>query len=287
MLGTIDEGFLFELLEAIAAGDAKSALAVADGMEARNLSFDAALQDLASLLHRIALVQVAPRAADDVDAGGYTERIKSLAGRIGPEDVQLYYQIAIHGREDLPLAPDEYAGFTMTLLRMFAFRPESAGKSAKAGAFEPADRARPATKAGAEAFRSVASRPPDQPAEGVFDGDWPALARQLDIGGLAKQLAQQSELRNFDGAVMTIAIAPEARHLAEKGYQEKLRNALSQHFGAPIRLQVETNRTGGITAQDQAVAAINEDAFVRDLLQQFDATVIATSINPAQPRSKS
>lgn len=103
---------------------------------------------------------------------------------------------------------------------------------------------------------------------------------------MAKQLAQQSELRDFDGNAMTLAIIPSAKHLAEKAYQDKLRAALSDHFGVQIRLEVELSRVGGDTAQDRAVAAINKDEFVTELLQQFDATVVETSINPEQPRSE-
>ena len=81
-------------------------------------------------------------------------------------------------------------------------------------------------------------------------------------------------------------LVPASKHLAEKAYQEKLRGALSDYFGVPIRLEVELTRVGGDTAQDRAVAAINKDEFVTELLQQFDATVVETSINPEQPRSE-
>lgn len=284
MLGTIDEGFLFDLLQAIAAGDAKAALVVADGMESRNFSFDAALQDLASLLHRIALVQVAPQAAADVAVGGDAARIEGLAAKFGADEVQLNYQIAIHGRQDLPLAPDEYAGFTMVLMRMLAFRPEAAGAARPQGVPSRGDAAAATTRS-AEAMAKMPSKQAKTAPEVAFDGDWPGLARRLTVGGMAKQLAQQSELRQFDGSVVTIAILPSAKHLAEKAYQDKLCEALSEHFGTPLRLVVEAAQTGGNTAQDRAVAAIEEDEFVRELRVQFGASVVETSINPEQLRS--
>jgi DNA polymerase-3 subunit gamma/tau len=308
MLGSIDEGFLFDILDCVARDDARGALAVADGMESRNLSFDSALQDLAALLHRIALVQIAPQSAGDLASGGDAGRITKLASALGPEDVQLYYQIAIHGRQDLPLAPDEYAGFTMALLRMFAFRPVSdsvtqgaGGGSRDSGAalsgrrtaalaeLKGAAIAAPVVApeaGGSEPRRGSQSFQPA--ASGIsFDGDWPTLARKLPIGGMAKQLAQQSELLEFDGQSITIAIAHSARHLAEKSYQDKLRSSLREHFGSPILLTVDVAaQTAGNTAQDRAVAAINKDEFVSELLQQFDATVVETSINPEQPRSE-
>lgn len=121
MLGTVGDDHVHAILEALAAGDIAGLLAVADGMEARSLSFDAALQALASLLHRVALFQFAPAAiADEAER----QRIEPHAAAFDAEFLQLAYQIAIHGRDELALAPDEYTGFTMTLLRLHAFRPE-------------------------------------------------------------------------------------------------------------------------------------------------------------------
>lgn len=121
MLGTVGDDHLYAVLDALAAGDVGALLAVADGMETRSLSFDAALQALASLLGRIALVQFAPAAiTDELER----QRLEPHAARFDPEFLQLAYQIAIHGRDELALAPDEYTGFTMTLLRLHAFRPE-------------------------------------------------------------------------------------------------------------------------------------------------------------------
>ncbi|MGL1832454.1 DNA polymerase III subunit gamma/tau [Rhodocyclaceae bacterium SMB388] len=121
MLGAVGDDHLFGVLDALAQGDVAGLLAVADDMEARSLSFEAALQSLASLLHRIALVQFAPAAVADA-----AERTHLLgyARQFDAEFLQLAYQIVIHGRGELSLAPDAYAGFTMTLLRLHAFRPE-------------------------------------------------------------------------------------------------------------------------------------------------------------------
>lgn len=121
MLGTVGDDHLYAVLEALAAGDVSGLLAVADGMEARSLSFDAALQSLASLLTRLALAQFAPAAVDDE---AERQRLAPHIAHFDAEYLQLAYQIAIHGRDELALAPDEYSGFTMTLLRLHAFRPE-------------------------------------------------------------------------------------------------------------------------------------------------------------------
>src|SRR5882757_822810 len=134
MLGLIDSTLLVQLLDALIARDAARLLTLADAMAERSLSFAQALRDLASLLHRIALAQQVPppERGDVVDAD-----LARLSQRLAPEEVQLYYQIALHGRNDLGLAPDEYAGFTMTLLRMLAFQPEIASSAPAAGAATP------------------------------------------------------------------------------------------------------------------------------------------------------
>ncbi len=121
MLGTVGDDHLYAVLDALRAHDVQALMAAVDAMEARSLSFDSALQSLSSLIHRIALCQLAPTAlSDEFEAA----RLAPYAEAFDPEFLQLAYQIAIHGRDELALAPDEVSGFSMTLLRLFAFRPE-------------------------------------------------------------------------------------------------------------------------------------------------------------------
>src|SRR5262245_16950825 len=164
MLGAIDQGYLLRLLECVAAEDAAGAVAIADEMQSRSLSFDAALAELASLLLRMALSHSVPEALEQ-----YPERlrIEALAQKLDPESVQLYYQIALQGREDLPLAPDEHAGFVMTVLRLLAFRPEAAGKGLAA-----------------------MPRPQSAPAPAKSSNGWAELIQQLPVSGAARELAR-------------------------------------------------------------------------------------------------
>ncbi len=124
MLGTVGDDHLFALLDALREGNVVAMLETAAAMDARSLSFEAALQAMASLLQRIAVFQFAPASVSDAFEA---ERLQPHAEAFDPEFLQLAYQIAIHGRDELPLAPDEYAGFIMTLLRLHAFRPDSGG----------------------------------------------------------------------------------------------------------------------------------------------------------------
>lgn len=121
MLGAIDQSYLYQLINTLLANDGASIIAQAKSMEERSLSFEVALNDLAQLLHQIAVAQTVPDSiADDLPE---RHLLLDLAQRISPETLQLYYQIALLGRRDISLAPDEFAGFTMSLLRMLAFTP--------------------------------------------------------------------------------------------------------------------------------------------------------------------
>ena len=153
MLGALDQSYLIRVLDALAAKDGAAMLAVADDMAARSLSYNAALQDLGALLHRVALAQTVPAAlAEDLPERA---EIVRLAGLFDAEEIQLFYQIAVHGRNELGLAPDEYAGFTMTLLRMLAFRPGMGG----AEVATPASPARPAVTPAAAGAAAVPPAP--------------------------------------------------------------------------------------------------------------------------------
>ena len=122
MLGSLDRTYLVRMLDCLAVKDGAGLLKIADEMAFRSLSYSAALQDLGALLHKIAIAQnVSGYVAEDLPDSG---DILRLAEVFSPEEVQLYYQIAMHGRNELGLAPDEYAGFSMTLLRMLAFVPD-------------------------------------------------------------------------------------------------------------------------------------------------------------------
>ena len=131
MLGTVDLDYLYSILEAVQDGEAGELIHIAADMAVRSLSFGSALQELAALLTRLQIEQSASGTIDD----DYPDRprLLGLAGRLSPEFVQLAYQIAIQGRAELPLAPDEYSGFLMTLLRLHAFRPDTVADVVSAG----------------------------------------------------------------------------------------------------------------------------------------------------------
>ena len=124
MIGAVDKQYLFELLEGIINQNGEALLEKAQEMSARAIGFDSALAELAMLLQHLALIQTIPSALANDDPE--RETLLRLSRALSGEQIQLYYQCAIHGKQDLPLAPDEYAGFVMTLLRMLAFAPLAA-----------------------------------------------------------------------------------------------------------------------------------------------------------------
>ncbi|WP_296943801.1 DNA polymerase III subunit gamma/tau [uncultured Massilia sp.] len=169
MLGALDQSYLVRLLDALAQQDGADLMAVADEMASRSLSYNGALQDLGTLLHRIALAQTVPTAVPQ-DLPELAD-IQRLALAFDPQEVQLYYQIAVHGRNEIGLAPDEYAGFTMTLLRMLAFRPgqggaEPAGTPAPGALARPLPQAQAVRPAAAPAPSAPVSQAPARPAAG-------------------------------------------------------------------------------------------------------------------------
>ncbi|CRZ19664.1 DNA polymerase III subunit tau [Kingella kingae] len=124
MIGAVDKRYLYDLLTFLMEQDGERLLVKAQEMAANAIGFDSALNDLAMWLQRLALIKTVPSAVATDDSE--RERLVHLANYFSDEQIQLYYQCVIHGKQDLPLAPDEYAGFVMTLLRMLAFAPFAA-----------------------------------------------------------------------------------------------------------------------------------------------------------------
>jgi DNA polymerase-3 subunit gamma/tau len=290
MLGAIDQGYLFDLMQTLRAGDGPGLLRIADDMALRTIAFEAALQDMATLLHRIALAQTIPQAIPDDEPERV--RLMELAQQFTPEEIQLNYQIAIHGRNEIELAPDEYAGFTMTLLRMLAFAPQAAG--ANPNVQQAAPRSAPAAGVARIAAEPAPAKAAAAPAMAVgADLDWHTLLAQLNLSGMALQLAKNSLLAGFTEGRVLLHLPPQHKHLqSNKVAQEKLQAALSEYFARPVRLEVDLSATNEVTTpavveqhdkqnrQQQAEDAIRQDAFVRDAQATLGAQLIEGSIRP-------
>jgi len=204
MLGALDQSYLVRLLDALANGDGADLMAVADEMASRSLSYNGALQDLGTLLHRIALAQTVPAALPD-DLPELAD-IQRLATQFDPQEVQLFYQIAVHGRNEIGLAPDEYAGFTMTLLRMLAFRPGQGGAD-QAAAPAPAALARAMPQAAPARPAAAVAAPAAQAARPAAPGAAAAASASAHASAPAPAPSAPPAAQGGAGRAMTSARA--------------------------------------------------------------------------------
>ena len=304
MLGAIDQSYLFNLTHAVIDQDGSKVIEIAKQMDERNLSFDAALNDLANLIQMISVAQAIPESLE----ASYLERdqVIALTKKISAEQLQLLYQITILGRRDLYLAPDEYAGFTMTLLRMLSFIPQDSVTSKtstplKKDIATQAIKLEPVIKPSAISLDTSEDRKKnevlDEATDGKlevnrsFDGNWRGLVDQLKLG-LVKALAQQSELVSFKGNEMILSIADEHKHLLNETYQKKLEISLSEYFNQRIKLVIlqkgannsplKQKQEERSTLMKDTEHAILQDQFVKSLLNEFNAEIIPSSIKPNQ-----
>jgi len=199
MLGTVDLSFVYQLMEAISANDPSQLLASVGHMSEHAPDYAGSLDELLSLLHRVTLAQVVPDAIDN--SWGDAEKVAALATAITAEDAQLFYQVGLNGKRDLPLAPDPRQGFEMILLRMIAFRPaavfddsldgtlvesaENAPLQEVASAVQAAPEGGPATKKRDEAAPSAAPAMPalDEPAVEKASGEMARVSSSAVIEG--------------------------------------------------------------------------------------------------------
>ena len=304
MLGTLDDAYLIRILDCLMAKDGASLLAVANEMGERSMSFSLALQDLSSLLQKIASAQVVPESVlDDWPEAG---EIRRLATQLSKEEAQLFYQITITSRPDLSLAPDEQTGFSMTLLRMLAFRPGGGGGGATTPSAPPVASARPssAPAAPAPAARPTAAAPaapaakatapaPAAVASSADRPDWHALMRQLPVKGMVQQLAFQTELQDWSDSAAGVkaTIVTPMPQLASEASIGRLADALTAHFGKPVKIVIEKGEVEGKTVakvdaqihQEKRMNAeqmIAADPFIQQLQKEFGATVVGGSVKP-------
>jgi DNA polymerase-3 subunit gamma/tau len=274
MLGTLDDAYLIQVLDALANKDGAALVAVAQEMGERSMSFSLALQDLASLIQKIASAQVVPEAV--LDDWPEAAEIRRLASVFSKEEAQLFYQIAITSRPDLSLAPDEQTGFSMALLRMLAFRPGSAGSGSNqtAGSGSTAAASTPASKANASkpaaanpasakpavsaapAAPSAAAAPAAAPkaatsaatsaaaspasASSSDRPDWHSLMRALPVRGLVQQLAHQTELQDWVDSPQGVkaTVITSLPQLASVDSVGRLGEALSVYYGKKVQITI-------------------------------------------------
>ncbi len=293
MLGTLDRSHAVRLLGALAEGDGPALLAALAETNAQAADPATVLDDLLRLLHQVALCQAVPGASLAADADPAV--VNALAGRIAAEDTQLYYQMALIGRRDLPLAPDPASGLEMLLLRLLVFRPVG-GEAAPAQRPEP----QKAAQAAPAATRTAPAEPPARltaervapPASTVIDpppvtatDDWTALVPKLGLRGAANQLAQHCVLLRRRDSHFELAVDARSRSLLTPVTRQALTEALSGLIGQPARVDfrdqaavvdtpAQQSARAAAERQARARATLESDPLVRGLMDTLDARII-------------
>jgi DNA polymerase-3 subunit gamma/tau len=300
MLGTIDRGHVTRIVEALARQNGPELLAHVRQLDHDAPDYDRALIELAAFLQRIAIVQIVPDAAhqdEEFDA----EALTRLARALSPEDVQLYYQIALGGRRDLAMAPEPRVGFEMSLLRMLAFRPEpsadvaataSSGTAARAFAGAPVAAAAPAAQpAVARASLTPPQTEAPAPPATIDAGNWAAVVDAAGLSGMVRQFALNCVPGTFDNAVLRLQVDPAVADRRSKNTDDKLEKSLIAYLGREIKVLYENAESALITParrramaeQDKtlrAAVAFEDDPTVKGLRERFGAEVDLTSVKP-------
>jgi DNA polymerase-3 subunit gamma/tau len=283
MLGSIDRDYVFALLDALAQRDAARLFAQVRAMAQQSPDFSAVLAELTSVLQRVALAQQVPDAIDATLED--RDRILHFAAAITPADVQLYYQIGILGRRDLPLAGDAQGGFEMVLLRMLAFVPTAESVTA------PAEPRPAATPAATRTMPPAVSAPPAARAAGD-ESDWNQMVQNMPLAGLAKQLAAHCVLQRLDADSVRLSVHASNSKLITDNARERLQTALSDYLKRPVKLHIdvahETQRESPAQVQQRAQDArqtaakdaVQRDRNVQSLLETFNAKIDSDSVRP-------
>jgi DNA polymerase-3 subunit gamma/tau len=312
MLGSVEQRHVHGLLGALAKRDPATAINVIGEVFAQARSLSRLLQDLAEALHRVGLIQQVPDYRDDSRTDW--EDLVAMAAALDPEDVQLFYQIAVTGRRDLHLAPSERAGCEMTLLRMFAFAPgtgtvgqsgPSAPGAGRDTAEESPSRQAQASEAPSDASsvtcanvtQSGSARSKSVAPKALNAENWSEVLARLSLNGSVRTVAALLALTDASEGHVSFTAGRDDLFMMTDRFKQALSKALAEHLGHPVRITIkpvdETNLdTPARQEQDlidasqaRAEAAIEQDPLVQRLRSRFDAQVLQGSIRPLDTRS--
>jgi DNA polymerase III subunit gamma/tau len=301
MLGSIDRGHVLRLLAALAKQDGAALLAEVEKLDESAPDYGAVLDELLEALQRIAVLQLVGGRSDDEDFMAVAPFVEQFS----PEDAQLYYQIALHGRRDLPLLREPRIGFEMTLLRMLAFRPAAETGAAPErpvrvvpGAPPEAGPRAAQPNAAPRAQSSVAvDRPADSSAKpngpATVPADWATVVQSLDLRGPARQLADSCDLKANAGGVWQLVMPADKEHLNTQQLRARLEAALREQHGRDLKVSIavgqpsratpaEVRRANESTRIREARESIENDANVKALQAAFDATLEPDSIRSSK-----
>ncbi|MEL6722446.1 MAG: DNA polymerase III subunit gamma/tau [Pseudomonadota bacterium] len=311
MLGIVMTDLLPGILTDVQQGDVAAALDKVQQVAQQTPDFHSLTKELLLLLHHVSLLQAVPTGWQ---AGwGDETTLRQLAALLSPEDSQLYYQIALHGLRDLPLAPTVQSGFEMIILRMHAFRPaaETTQTSLKPTVAAPVAQPQVAPVVPAPAVSQSKPPVPDVPpplgvaapdsapsvpaaasASTTDFGDWHQIVPQLSLVGMTQQLAQHATLQSWDGKTLHLLVQPQVASLIGSRSEQKLQQALKNYHGKPLKLRLTATQEQAVDSpvarqaaaqaerQRAAEQSMTQDPMVQALQQTFDAQIVPGSIRP-------
>ncbi len=306
MLGTIDQHHVFALLQALQQRNGAKLLETSQHIDEHAFDYAVVLAELITLLHQVALMQIVPTALNPHTENH--EKITELATQISAEDIQLFYQIAILGRRDLPLAPDLRSGFEMILLRMLSFQPVDTDHNAnaiKSSATQVKSNAQiannpiandpvtnpPNSPANASTVSSIDETSPGPPSLNSTNS-WHTIISNLNLKGLTLQLANHCIIKNRTKDQIHLQLDSVHKQLLSDKQRKRLEEAIYSLLKTPVKLTITTDgeikdETPAQTQkrhldkrQQAAENAIHKDTNVQALIDTFDAQIDTKSIKP-------
>lgn len=279
LLGQIANTEVSSLLEALILEDTTQLWSLVEKLNELAVDFSWVIAEFITFLHNMALSQRFKTEAN------YPQTVINLAKKLSPEDIQLYYQIALFSQRDLALAPTPRLGFEMMLLRLLAFKPvtEQTGQHRLAKSTIPPS---------VTEKRSVAQKV-DQAREQQLKPQkslhWPTLIKQLNLTGLTYALAQQCALQDYQNNHLSLYLDPRQTALRSVKQETKLAQAFSDYFGQPTTLEIILGDTDLSTPArleqqnksqrlEKTTAALQEDPTIQAIMQTFDAKLQPESI---------
>ena len=290
MLGTVAQQPVETLLTALASADAPAILSVIADIAELSPNFADVLQQLLSLLHKIALLQAIPKALGDDEN---IEFLQQLATQICAEDVQLYYQIGLKSQVDLDLAPDPRSGFEMLMLRMLTFRPVNPNEHESQQTVVTQQSSKTRGEVAVPNTTNLTTEKSAAQLNSKPDNKWAEMITTMKIGGMTRELANNCILLSLDEKQCVLLLDQGHKQLRSARTEEKLQTAMQKYFGKSLKLvirnQNEQNETDTPAVQinktrearqQAAVDAVASDENIQTLKDQFDARVIPGSIEP-------
>lgn len=305
MLGTIEQYHVYDLLDALASADGSVLIQRVQELAQQAPDFSAVLAEIITCLHYLALLKQVPDAYDY--NMGDKERYFKLLESLSAEDIQLYYQIALHGRRDLPLAPDQRNGLEMVLLRMLAFRPDDertkanpkpvTNNSVEKKQTVNVTETKPGDNINIDAAKSIVASsntaaPKNLSTLGLpelSETNWHEVVAGLATVGILNQLVEHSAFIRNEGSQLYLAVAPSHSAMVTPERQLQLQDKLSAYFSETLKLNIEETKIetetpaarSGRQQQERQTAAENSivnDDNVKNIMDAFDAHVDIESV---------